>query len=172
MDRGGRRFHANFEKFILIYLVKNQEFNPKSSSPGEDRGGRITRRKYRNNLPALKTFRKELRNNSTPAEAKLWTFLKGRQLEGRRFRRQFSIAGYILDFYCPSEFLGIELDGNGHFFASQAEYDKERDLFLLHLGVKVLRYENKWVWDNPEDLMDEVKQNFGWKTQKNPEENE
>ncbi|MBS1559283.1 MAG: restriction endonuclease subunit S [Bacteroidetes bacterium] len=115
-----------------------------------------------NNLPYLKTFRKELRNNLTPAEAKLWTLLKGKQLGGKKFRRQFSVANYILDFYCPSENLAIELDGQGHFEATQAEYDAERDLFLQHCGIKVLRFENKWVWDNPEGLLDEVKNCFGW----------
>ncbi|MGB2174631.1 MAG: type ISP restriction/modification enzyme [Flavobacteriaceae bacterium] len=117
-----------------------------------------------NNLPHLKTFRKELRNNSTPAEAKLWTLLKGKQLEGRKFRRQFSVANYILDFYCPSENLAIELDGQGHFEALQAQYDTERDLFLEHCGIKVLRFENKWVWDNPEGLLEEVKNNFDWRS--------
>ncbi|MBU6159227.1 MAG: DUF559 domain-containing protein [Bacteroidetes bacterium] len=116
-----------------------------------------------NNLPHLKTFRKTLRNNLTPAEAKLWTLLKGKQLHGKKFRRQFSVANYILDFYCPEERLAIELDGQGHFEASQAEYDLERDLFLNHCGIKVLRFENKWVWDNPEGLIDEVRGSFGWK---------
>ncbi|MFN9304209.1 MAG: DUF559 domain-containing protein, partial [Candidatus Kapaibacterium sp.] len=114
------------------------------------------------NLPYLKTFRKQLRKNLTPAEAKLWTLLKGKQLEGRKFRRQCSVANYILDFYCPSENLAIELDGQGHFEASRAEYDYERDLFLLHCGIKVLRFENKWVWENPEGLLNEVKSSFGW----------
>jgi len=46
------------------------------------------------------------------------------------------VANYILDFYCPSEKLAIELDGQGHFEASQAEYDNERDLFLNHCRYK------------------------------------
>jgi very-short-patch-repair endonuclease len=46
----------------------------------------------------------------TPAEAKLWTRLSRKQLEGRKLRRQHSIDGYILDFYCPSERLAVELD--------------------------------------------------------------
>jgi len=133
----------------------------KSSPPdlggvSEGRGGKI------NNLPHLKTFRKQLRNNLTPAEAKLWTCLKGKQLDGRKFRRQFSVANYILDFYCPSEKLAIELDGQGHFEATQAQYDYERDLFLQHFGIKVLRFENKVVWNNLEGLLEEVKRNFGW----------
>jgi very-short-patch-repair endonuclease len=114
-----------------------------------------------NNLPHLKTFRKNLRNNLTPAEAKLWTLLKGKQMEGRKFRRQHSFANYILDFYCPEERLAIELDGQGHFEATQAEYDRERDLFLKTFGIRVLRFENKWVWDNPEGLLEIVRGYFG-----------
>jgi very-short-patch-repair endonuclease len=116
-----------------------------------------------NNLPHLKTFRKGLRNNQTPAEAKLWSLLKGKKLEGKKFRRQFSVANYILDFYCPSEHLAIELDGQGHFEAKQAKYDLKRDLFLKHVGIKVLRFENKWVWDNPDGLIEEVRGSFGWR---------
>ena len=118
------------------------------------------RRGY-NNLPHLKTFRKTLRNNATPAEAKLWTMLKGKQMEGRKFRRQHSFANYILDFFCPEEGLAIELDGQGHFDATQAEYDRERDWFLETFGIRVLRFENKWVWDNPDGLLREVISYFG-----------
>ena len=46
----------------------------------------------------------------------------------------------------------------------QAQYDTERDLFLEHCGIKVLRFENKWVWDNPEGLLEEVKNNFDWRS--------
>ena len=72
-----------------------------------------------NNQLILKTFRKELRSNLTPAEAKLWTYLKNKKLGGRRFRRQHSVGGYILDFYCPTEKLAIELDGQGHLHDGQ-----------------------------------------------------
>jgi very-short-patch-repair endonuclease len=116
-----------------------------------------------NNLPYLKTFRKELRNNATPAEASLWTLLKGKSLGGKKFRRQHSFGNYILDFYCPEERIAIELDGQGHFEASQAEYDRERDLFLEYFGIKVLRFENKVVWENPEGLLESVRSNFGWR---------
>jgi very-short-patch-repair endonuclease len=115
-----------------------------------------------NNLPHLKTFRKELRKNLTPAEAKLWTYLQNSQLDGRKFRRQHSVANYILDFYCPSEKLAIELDGEIHIDAVQAEYDKERDLFLQATGIQVLRFENKIVFENPQGLMDAIKNEFGW----------
>jgi very-short-patch-repair endonuclease len=114
-----------------------------------------------NNLPHLKYFRKALRQNLTPAEAKLWTYLKGKQLQGRKFRRQHSVGNYILDFYCPSEKLAIELDGEVHNTVQAAEYDKERDLFLANTGIKVLRFENKVVFQNPEGLLGEVEKWFG-----------
>lgn len=150
---------------LWIELLKNAYYKTSSNtlynSPSTkggvpEGGGGLT------NLPHLKTFRKNLRNNLTTAEAKLWILLKGRQLDDRKFRRQHSVANYILDFYCPEERLAIELDGQGHFEASQAERDRERDLFLAHTGIKVLRFENKWVWDRPLGLLDEVRKSFGW----------
>ncbi|HOZ84484.1 MAG TPA: DUF559 domain-containing protein [Niabella sp.] len=146
---------------LWIELLKNayyiQGASPVLEEVSEERRGYAPF----NNLPYLQTFRKELRNNLTPAEAKLWTLLKGKQMDGRKFRRQHSVANYILDFYCPEERLAIELDGQGHFEASQAAYDTERDLFLKEFGIRVLRFENKWVWDNPEGLLEEVKKYFG-----------
>ncbi len=153
---------------LWIELLKNAYYI-QSSSPniGEVSEGRRGQ-ELLNNLPYLKTFRKNLRKNLTPAEAKLWTMLKGRQMEGRKFRRQHSVANYILDFYCPEERLAIELDGQGHFEDTQAEYDRERDLFLEACGIRVLRFENKWVWDNPDGLLEEVKKYFGKQPPRQP----
>ena len=114
-----------------------------------------------NNLPTLRTFRKELRSNLTPAEAKLWSMLKNSQLEGRKFRRQHSFSGYILDFYCSSEKLGIELDGEVHFNEQAAQYDYERSLFLMYFGIRVLRFENKWVFEEPEWVISSIRDTFG-----------
>ena len=113
-----------------------------------------------NNLPYLKQTRKLLRNNSTSAEATLWNYLKNSQLEGRKFRRQHSIENYILDFYCPSEKINIELDGAHHFTDEGAEKDKLRDEFLNRLGIKVLRIENKEVFNNLEGILEMIKSNF------------
>lgn len=68
------------------------------------------RRKYIFNVPNLKPKRQALRNNPTPTEKLLWSKLKNSQL-GFKFRRQYSVGGYILDFYCPTKKLAIELDG-------------------------------------------------------------
>jgi very-short-patch-repair endonuclease len=67
------------------------------------------------NHPNRKEYRRRLRNNLTPAEATLWLALKNKQLAGRRFKRQVSINHYIVDFYCPSEKLVIELDGENQY---------------------------------------------------------
>ena len=144
----------SLKQYLLQILLKNSP--PDSGGAPEGGGGKIM------NLPEFKTFRKELRNNLTPAEAKLWSMLQGKKLEGRKFRRQHSVDKYVLDFYCPEEKLAVELDGHGHFTKSGAEYDKERDLFISTFGIKVLRFENKLVWDNPEGLLEEIKNNFGW----------
>lgn len=115
-----------------------------------------------NNLPYLKTFRKELRNNLTPAEAKFWTLVQNSKLDGRKFRRQHSVGNYILDFYCPSEKLAIELDGEVHFNETAQQKDAERTLFLNYYGIKVLRFENKLVFEKTEQVLDEIRLNFGW----------
>lgn len=113
-----------------------------------------------NNKKILEPFRKNLRNNLTPAEAALWGYLKGKQMEGRKFRRQHSFGNYILDFYCPSEKLAIELDGEHHFTVEGAAYDLERTRFLNAHGISVIRFENKLVFERLEFILDEIKKEF------------
>jgi very-short-patch-repair endonuclease len=108
----------------------------------------------------LKENRKELRGNLTPAEAELWRYLKDSQLEGRKFRRQHSVGHYILDFYCPSAKLAIELDGQVHFNTFAAHSDLERDQSLQQLGIKVLRFENKDVFDKLDYVLQEIIDNL------------
>ena len=66
------------------------------------------------NRKSLKFFRSSVRNKSTSAEAELWNILKSKKFNAKKFRRQHSIGNYIVDFYCASEKLVIELDGNPH----------------------------------------------------------
>ena len=113
-----------------------------------------------NNLSYLKDRRKELRNRLTPAEAALWSILKNSGLDGRKFRRQHSICNYILDFYCPSEKLAIELDGEIHNNPLQAKSDKERDAQLLTMGIVVIRFENRIVFEHPEHVLQEIARHF------------
>lgn len=121
-----------------------------------------------NNLPHLKTFRTELRNSLTPAEAAFWKIIQNSKLDGRKFRRQHSVGGYILDFYCPSEKLAIELDGQVHFNEIAQEYDYERKLFLQYFGIKVIRFENSQVFDELEFVLHTIRFNFGWQERTTP----
>ncbi len=105
------------------------------------------------NLPAQKPARRHLRTHGTSAEAALWLRLKRRQLGGRRFRRQFSIGPYVLDFYCPRERLAIELDGAVHNTPAQRAHDAERTRHLSTVGIRVLRFENRQVFEAPEAVL-------------------
>ena len=108
------------------------------------------------NRKSLKSFRLSLRNNSTSAEAALWLLLKSKKLEGRKFRRQYSIGSYIVDFCCPSEKLIIEVDGNPHGEYHRIHKDENRDKYLESLGFTVLRFENRFVFQDPGYLKDEI----------------
>jgi very-short-patch-repair endonuclease len=115
----------------------------------------LTKRVHNRNI--LKERRRQLRSSLTPAEAKLWSLLKDSQLENKKFRRQHSVGPYVLDFYCPSEKLCIEMDGAGHFTDGGYEYDTERTEYLRNLNIKVIRFENKDIFDNTEGVLEENK---------------
>lgn len=91
-----------------------------------------------------------LRRRLTPAESKLWTKLRGNQLESVSFRRQHAIGPYIADFCAPKAKLVIELDGGQH--AEQAEYDAQRTAYLEKHGYRVLRFWNNEVMKNIEGV--------------------
>ncbi len=109
-----------------------------------------------------------LRSNLTPAEAGFWNIVKGSKLDGRKFRRQHSVGRYILDFYCPSERLGIELDGQVHFSELAAFYDHERTLFLQFYRIKVIRIENKWVFEEPDWVIHQIRESYCWQERTTP----
>jgi very-short-patch-repair endonuclease len=108
------------------------------------------------NRKCLKSFRSTLRNRSTSAEAALWNILKSRNLDGKKFRRQYSIDNYIVDFCCPSEKLIIELDGAPHGEYHRIQKDENRDKYIESLGFIVLRFENMVVFQEPEFLKNEI----------------
>ena len=110
------------------------------------------------------TKRRELRKNLTPAEAALWKALKNRSLDGRRFRRQYSVGPFILDFYCPDENLAVELDGEVHNDPLRREYDDAREVFLQTQGIRVIRFENKEVFKDLDRLLQAIAWHFDKKT--------
>jgi very-short-patch-repair endonuclease len=112
------------------------------------------------NRKEMEVYRKQLRNHSTSAEATLWKSLQKRQLEGRKFRRQHSVGYYILDFYCPAEKLAVELDGAGHFTEAGQAYDARRTAYLNDLGIRVVRFENREVFEDLEGVLSKIKDNL------------
>ncbi len=92
-------------------------------------------------------MRQDLRTYGTMHEATLWLMLKNRQIGGVRFRRQFSVGAYVLDFYCPELKLCIELDGADHFTNEGAEHDEVRTAFLVGEGIEILRFENRDLFE-------------------------
>ena len=98
---------------------------------------------------------RSLRKNQTEAERLLWRHLRNRQLCQAKFRRQFPINPYIVDFACLELKLIIELDGGHH--AEQISYDEKRDFFLKQQGFKILRFWNNDVTGNLEGVLERVR---------------
>ena len=96
--------------------------------------------------PKLTTFSRELRKSGTLAEVLLWKELKGKKLKGCRFLRQKPIEGFIVDFFCPTFKLVIEIDGVSH--DSKMERDEEREKSLERIGFSVLRFTEGDVRNN------------------------
>jgi very-short-patch-repair endonuclease len=113
-----------------------------------ERGSRFNRTK-------LKTERaRELRQNVTNVERRLWQKLRGAQIDGASFRRQHPAGNYILDFYCSALRLAIELDGGQHALAVRR--DRARDEWLSEQGVTVLRFWNSDVTQNLSGVLEVI----------------
>lgn len=108
------------------------------------------------NPKSQKDLRQALRNNLTPAEATLWKALKAAQINGLKFRRQHGIGPYVMDFYCPSIKLCIELDGEVHNMHGAYLHDSERTRFLNENGVTVMRFENEIVFKNINAIIESI----------------
>ena len=91
-------------------------------------------------VPRLTPRARELRKNMTPEERHLWyDFLRTYPV---RFLRQKVVGGYILDFYCASVKLAVEVDGTQHYTPDQIQYDAERERYLNGWGITVVRVPN------------------------------
>ena len=105
-------------------------------------------------MDRLRSFARQLRNEATDAERRLWRQLRGRQLGGCKFRRQHPIAGYIADFVCLEAHLVIELDGGQH--ADAVAQDKRRTGRIVAEGFRVIRFWNDEVLLRTEDVVAEI----------------
>lgn len=92
--------------------------------------------------PQLLAFAKSMRHTATDAEHLMWQILRTKRFMNLKFRRQYVIQPYIVDFYCHEIGLVVELDGSQHGMDDAVEYDTERTKFLEVLGLTVVRYWN------------------------------
>ena len=119
--------------------------------------GALLRRKRKYYQPLVSRC-KRLRNNPTPAEAILWQYLRRSQLGGYKFRRQQPIGPFIVDFYCSSLKLAIELDGSSH--DGKDGYDGYRESSIEGRGVRLVRFTNSEVMEDMEGVLTEIRRHF------------
>ena len=102
----------------------------------------------------MNRFARSLRKNPTDAEQHLWNHLRGRRLNGFKFRRQRAFGPYVLDFICPEARVAVELDASQH--AEQMTYDERRDTFIRSYGIRVLRFWNGDVMTKTEIVLETI----------------
>jgi len=108
------------------------------------------------NNEKLKDRRRELRKRSTKTEEILWSKIRNNKLRCK-FKRQHSIGGYILDFYCSEHKLIIEIDGATHNTQEAREYDKIRDEYFSELGYRTIRFLNSEIQNKLEEVLIKIK---------------
>jgi len=96
------------------------------------------------NSRSTKNTRKRLRRNMTKSEVIMWNALKGKQI-GYKFRRQYSIGKFIVDFFCAELNLILEIDGTIHGEGDNPDKDKSRESYFKKFGFRIKRYSNEQV---------------------------
>ena len=110
-------------------------------------------------MPRIRTLnihlerRRYLRRASTRPEMELWEYLRGNRFQGLKFRRQYSVGNFVLDFYCPKLRLGIELDGAGHNLPAQRQHDDFRTAWLGSMYIRIVRFRNEDVMGDIEGVL-------------------
>jgi len=101
--------------------------------------------------------RRSLRKSQTEVEALLWEKLRARQLDGHKFKRQFGIGSYVVDFFCAEKKLAIELDGAPHFTKEGAAYDKEREAVIGSLDISFIRFTDTEVIKDLNGVVEKIR---------------
>ncbi len=101
-------------------------------------------------MPEKKELARNLRKEMTPAEEKIWHLIRNGQVNGRKFRRQQVIDGFVVDFFCSELKLIIEIDGDIHAF--KKEYDSAREEHLRTQGFAVVRFTNNQIFEELETV--------------------
>jgi very-short-patch-repair endonuclease len=110
------------------------------------------------NKTSEKDKRQSLRNNMPPAEQLIWARLKGKQIENCKFRRQYSVGGFVIDFYTVEIKLAIEIDGDSHFSDGAEVADRERQSLIESSGIRFLRFTNRQVYEELDAVIEKISQ--------------
>jgi very-short-patch-repair endonuclease len=108
------------------------------------------------NRHADRDKRRYLRNNPTQAEERLWQFLRNHKILGFKFRRQYGIDAYVVDFYCPKLKLAIEIDGEIHRLEGMKLSDAKRQVYIEQFEISFLRFTNDEVLYKIEDVISKI----------------
>src|SRR5579883_1964365 len=100
--------------------------------------------------------RRSLRQRAPATERIVWARLRDRRLGSLKFRRQYSLGPYVLDFYCPALKLALEADGLSHESADAREYDAERQRYMEALGVRFFRFTNAAARENLDGILQSI----------------
>jgi very-short-patch-repair endonuclease len=111
---------------------------------------------------------RELRKNANDAEERLWSLLRGKQLSGYKFRRQYPIGNYIADFACISARLVIEVDGDTHGNDEAEARDAKRTEYIERLGYRVIRFWNDQVFNATDGVIETILDALGTNTALDP----
>lgn len=133
----------------------DREINPRLNAPFL-KGGRGGLKKLLRYQKRLKPLARALRRDMTDCERKLWSRLRGKQLGGLQFYRQKPLGEFIVDFYCPSAKLVIEVDGGQHFTEVQRRRDQEREQYLAKEGLRMVRISNLNVIQNMGSVLEMI----------------
>jgi very-short-patch-repair endonuclease len=101
------------------------------------------------NKSTQKVIRRKLRKEQTYVEKIIWMHLRDRQILAYKFRRQYSVDKYVIDFYCHELKFAIELDGEVHNLPHQIEHDLRRQKYLEEYGIIFFRITNEEFLGNP-----------------------
>ena len=107
------------------------------------------------NQTSQREKRRALRNDPTEAERRLWYRLQRKQL-GIKFRRQYSVDRFVVDFYAPSCKLAVEVDGESHFTRDGSAADTERTSYLAKFGIAVIRFTNAEVCESIDGVVERI----------------
>ena len=163
----GLLHHPGYRERYALDLKRNLPRIPFAPSPHpkplpHKEGGASTTRERWDISPELERrmqlVARELRKHPTAAEDRLWQAIRKRHLEGRKFRRQVAIGAFVVDFYCASERLAVEVDGPIH--DDQIEPDRIRQELIESLGIRFVRLTNDEVESNLRNALEKVRAAF------------